>query len=525
MKDKNTIKRKLLTDRSLPGSEQISRHKDFKSLKQNYSAIKSNWLKKLFIGGAAIVGTAVVAVVVYMSGTTHADSVQAPEQIATEQQQAFVQQPLPGIDIPFSSYRISVKNGGTFTYKTGSTVVIPANAFVVKDGDNLSDSVTINYREFHTAYDIFVSGIPMKYDSAGVAYTFESAGMIEIKGYDGNKPLLLNKDKEVEVSMASANNQADFNLYHLDTLNKNWSYKGKDKIVPVDGNKAASAIKAIEKPVKESLPVAKNELLVTPELANQQKYCFNIGYDKKDFPELSAYENVLFEVADNSFKPAYYKISWDKISLQSTESKGLFIVKLKKADTTISVRAKPVFDKEGYDKALKDFEAKQAQMQEKEKMKEQRENSKLTSVNKELSAYNRKDFIRAANFTVDRRFTIRAFGIYNCDRPILPRVIETQQVANVLKEREKEEFKGPSPGSVNPIVYVIEKGKNAVFTFNGVKEVNLNRDVQNLIWTVTDKRQIAFFKPSDFNNPSAPAKPFVADNQEIALAEIKNFSN
>lgn len=524
MKDRSTIKRKLLTDRKLPDSEQISQHKDFKSIKQNYSMIKSSWLKKLLIGGGTIVGTAVVAALIYINGTT-APVVPAREtqQGSMLQQEAFIRQPLPGADVPFSSYKVSVKNGGIIRHKTGSTVTIPANAFAVSDGSVLKDSITIEYREFHTPYNIFLSGIPMKYDSAGVNYTFESAGMMEIKGHDGNKELVMNSKKEITVSMASANEQTDFNLYYLDTLSKNWVYKGKDKILPIQKGQAPPTDVKIKKATDGNSSIVKAAETVKPELADPNKYCFNIGYDKNEFPELKVYDNVLFEVADNSFKPSFYKISWDKISLHSTDSKGLFVVKLKKADTTISVKAKPVFDKENYSKALIEFDANHKKVEESNSAKDAEVSSKLNEIDKELASYNRADFIRAANFTVDRKFSIRSFGVFNCDRPILAPVVEVQEVAKVLAQKESE-ARAVATQIGYSVIYVVEKGKNAVFTFSKNESVRFNPNLQNLIWTVTDKKEIAFFRASDFKNASIAGKPLIAVNQEVALAEIRNFS-
>ncbi len=526
MKDKTNVKRKLLTDRNFPNSEKISQRKDLNNIQKNHAMIKKGLLKKALAWGGAIAGTAIIAAAIYLNGITNPVMEKPVEKKQTvEMKEACILPPLQGKETPFSTFRISVKTGGVINYKTGSTLTIPANAFLSSNGKPVSDSIDIKYREYHNPCDIFLSGIPMKYDSAGTQYTFESAGMIEILAFDGNEKLKLKEQSPIEITMASTNDDTRFNIYRLDTISKNWVYLGKDKVTSANNNKTEK--NSLPENEKGAPKVVNEEELITPIAADPKKFCFNIGYDKKDFPELAAYDNVLFEGTDNNFKPSFYKINWDKISLLSTDIKGNFIVKLKKADTSISVNAKPVFNKGDYNSALAKFEARHKQVVEVRNRAESEMESKLKKINKDLSNYNRRDFIAASNFRVNRTFSILVLGITNCDNP-MPQMIPAQTVAQQLVNLLKQEDRDDKQLQYSTI-YIVEKGKNTVFRFSKNEPLLFNPKAQNLIWTITNKNEIAFFPAIDYKKLSLgkqnKLRPVLAKNQETALVKIKTFSN
>ena len=93
----------------------------------------------------------------------------------------------------------------------------------------------------HTIPEILASGIPMRYDSAGVKQSFESAGMIEIKGIQNGKEIKLKQNKKIEINMASQKKGDRFNLYYLDTIAKQWQCLGKEKLI--EGNQKLNQTK------------------------------------------------------------------------------------------------------------------------------------------------------------------------------------------------------------------------------------------------------------------------------------------
>jgi hypothetical protein len=173
---------------------------------------------------------------------------------------------------------VDAKKGGVIQYPSGTLINIPAEAFVDKSGNPIKDTVDISYREMHKLSEIFVSGIPMTYDSAGTEYHFESAGMTQIMAYKNGNPVFIGKDKAININMKSTSADPKFNLYYYDTIQNQWVNKGKDITVTVDTSN-------LEKPEK-------------PLMVNENNQCFSIKADYREFPELKVFCNTLFQLTD-----------------------------------------------------------------------------------------------------------------------------------------------------------------------------------------------------------------------------------
>lgn len=537
MKD-NSHKRKILKDRTLPATEQIDSYKNFDHVMQNYSLLKKMMLRKMFGWGAAVLCVAGITAVVIVSGKTpYENQVQKniQESVRTV---ALIQPPLPGQEIPYTNYRISAKNGGVIHHFTGSDISIPGSAFQNLGNIETTDSIDIRYREFHDPLDIFLSGIPMIYDSAGTKRNLESAGMIEIRAFTKNQELQLKTDQKIQIQMVSGSDDPKFNLYELDTVSRNWIYKGKDFIEKTGHGEGASITKRKALPMDNSKLVAEPEP-IKPVLNDPKKYSFKIDYDKQEFPELSAYEDVLFEVIEPSvsgqkltacmqFKPIFYNINWSQILLFSSDEPGVYIVKLKKADTTISLNARPVFDEAHYSKALETFEAKHKQASQQNTSKALEEQKKLDEINCELSKYKSAQLVATEKrmFTganALRVFSINRTGVHNIDTPLPP-----PPFAALFKKNETDKKNKAEASLSYNNIYLVEKGKNTVYRFTKGEAVRCNPTVQNLMWTVTDDNKIAFFRNSDFKQLSKGStynlKPEPAKSQALAFNEIRRFS-
>ncbi len=520
----NNEKRKIIKDREFPTSEQINKHQNFDALQGNYSAVQKLLLKKGIIWTSAVVGVVGVASLVYMFAgkdpiktTANVDG-ETPKKV-----EACVTPPIAGQEMPYAIYRISAKDGGILNYPNGSAITIPANAFKNKSGEQVSDSVDIKYREFHTPLDIFLSGIPMEYDSAGLVRTLESAGMIEVRAFDGGKELVLNEETPIAIKMATTSDDPKFNLYELDTVTKNWVYKGKDKI------EGAKQEKILVQKDNNKQVVETADNTIRPIMADPQKFSFTIRYERNEFPELAAYDNVKFEVTGHNFKPNYYKINWKKIGLENGETKGNYILALTKADTTIFVEARPVFDKANYEEALQKFEAAHKTAAKANQEKNIQEQKAVNQVNKELATYNPKQLIQTALSLVGinatfRGFEVRSLGYHNIDFPTPPILaFAYKMMANSARNTKNIQ---QQPGPFNDI-YVATKGINTVFRFKRGEPVRCNPDRDNLMWTVKNN-QIAFFRIGDYsklvNGGENNIDPEIAPNQDQAFKEIRKFS-
>lgn len=514
-------KRKIIKDRQFPDSNSIRKYQDFNKVKGNFSIIKKILVKKIIIWTAGLSALAGIATVILLQKdqeqfqpfTQH-----VPDSIAA----SGIHPPIPGAENPFAIFRVNANDPSSITYSTGSVIEIPAKAFCDVDGHEPEDTIEIKYREYHDPLEIFLSGIPMVYDSAGLIRQFESAGMLQILAFEGDKALYLKKDKKIEIKMVSKSNEDRFNLYDFDTIKNNWVYQGKDVAETIGSKTEFLQRKPTDRNIEDSPSFLK------PELANPAKYAFKISYDKTEFPELSAYEHVMFEVTGGNFKPAYYKINWNKIAVYGTEEKGVYTIKLRKADTTINIAAKPVFELADYEVALHQFESAHQQQSLKRDRKELENQLELQKVNQELLKYNNSQMVttarRMANITAFRTIPISSLGLYNSDYPMPPIVQYAYSFKSVPINKKTDSQKDFSFSTI----FVVVAGKNAVLSFPKGEAVHCDPTSKNLMWTITDKKEIAFFRIEDFsklkNGGDNFVQPIVAKDQISAFVEIRKFS-
>lgn len=124
------------------------------------------------------------------------------------------------ITVDVDSGRIVEANNGF-----GTRLSIPPAAFVDSAGQSISGTITLEYREFHTLNDILIAGIPLNYDAAGMLKRFNTAGMFEIRAYQGAAPVYLDSGKVIEVNMASFEGGNRYHAFFLDEkTTRNWHY-------------------------------------------------------------------------------------------------------------------------------------------------------------------------------------------------------------------------------------------------------------------------------------------------------------
>lgn len=141
-----------------------------------------------------------------------------------------IQPPVYGWDKPKNIYAVNATEGGTLSYKTGTKIYVPAQAFVDETGEPVQGNVQIDYREFRNPADFLFSGIPMTYDSGGSTHLFESAGMFEITASQEGHQVYLAKDKPVKMDFASTDSSTAYNFYVLDEKQGTWVNKGKTDV-------------------------------------------------------------------------------------------------------------------------------------------------------------------------------------------------------------------------------------------------------------------------------------------------------
>lgn len=192
--------------------------------------------------------------------------------------------PFESISPAASEFTFSNTEDKTFHLESGTNIIIPADVFMTPAGEKVTD-VTLKYEEYHDATDIILSGITMKYDSAGENYDFKSAGMFDIRAYSqSGEELVLQVGKEVRVEMGSYREGEEYSFYQLDDESNSWAYQGKAS--PVPNSTKATRLAELEsqepaRPIKPQNPSGSQ--------------VFNLDVDYTRHPELEAFDRVLWE--------------------------------------------------------------------------------------------------------------------------------------------------------------------------------------------------------------------------------------
>ena len=539
--------------------EEINKNKDFDTLVKQFKeqslkkarGDQSWWKNKTVQYATVIAGLTVICTITYSTlfksdssnNTSNDKKTTLSNPPAPTTKSPVVKPPSSTLRIPYASYKIDAAKGASLHHAGNSKINIPKKALVDRSGKEIVGEVTIQYREFHDLGDIVLSGIPMQYDSAGKSYQFESAGMFEIKGTQNGEPVFIKPGEKIRVEMASGNPETKFNQYLLDTVKGNWTYLKKDLPLqtelstaekapePLSGEVSTPKLIALTRTVKEIIPkqidsvksVYQTRIVKLPkwrepskpQKANKDRPNFKIDGSYKDYPELAAFDNVLFEVGNENinYSKELHDITWSDIRISAGPQKGKnYLLTLIYRNRKENLVVYPVLSgadlekaEQLYEERLQDYNQKTEQRkaeesrllaemaakesaflnEQKRKQKEIDEervrlmNQRKLNESRELA----NGFGQMSNSTKVRRlFEISEFGIFNSDCPhafpnvpgILPQFFDAQT------------NKPLQPGQT----YLIDHSGKMVFALNQSNQFELTLKPGNLysICVFMDKR-------------------------------------
>ena len=444
----------------------------------------------------------------------------------------------PFADIPaaqFASMKVDANQGGVYEHKTGSRIVIPKSAFVDDKGALIEGEVDIRYREFHDYVDFFLSGIPMTYDSAGVTYTLESAGMMEVYAEQAGKRVRMAPGKDLNVELVSYINVPDvnvppaYNIYKLDEEARNWVFTDVDKIqiveddlVNLDPNDPTTPAKQdLRKELKRINDLKESELAridntiakptqpTKPQRTNGTSPAFD--FDFADNPVMNdLYSNSLWQMSPRSSVPVNQVMRTPEDVKLNKISDSEYEITLIDGDMQQVILVNPVLTGENYDNALAIFNSKMADYERLQAEREAQLVAEKAALEERLAAErlaaNAKfedalAALQAAGNThgasdlimrkkIVNRFRATSFGVWNCDRPLPP---DIQLLSATFKTDKGQNLD-------NMTAYIVDKSQNTVNRFLATDEayMSFNRNSQHLLWVVTEDNQIAVFRDEDF---------------------------
>ena len=538
--------------------EEMAKHKDFDALLEKYHSTPKHQIQPIYrrmtFWVAAVAVAATLALLLVYVGSFN--------QVSYEQRMAdhfrgleYVNPPLDNIKKTFASYKVDVNQGGVFEYPSGSKLIVPVAAFTDNSGTPVAGEVTIKYREMHDFVDFFMSGIPMTYDSAGVQYTLESAGMIEIFAEQNGKRVNMAPGKSIDVELVSNVNMSPslnvppgYNIYRLDEEKRNWVYQTIDKMELLEDRLAqmSTDVDSSAGPADEfnamlqtiqineenemarleaTLPKAKKP--IKPSLADPEEYVFDLDFNDLKNPNATGelataqaelaemyrqYERMLWQLSPNEATTTNQLQAFGNVTNISINklNNNTYELTLEKEGQSLTVEVNPVFSGSDYEKAMSDFNRDFARWEQQ-------------IAQREAALKDQKEAIRQ-KFEEERRMLKREYeeriaamkdaGLHHAaTQEMIKRKVVNRFAASGFGVWNCDRplppyilalnasFKDESGHSYkNKTAYLVDKSRNTVYQFLAEDGARINFDInsQNIIWLVTDDNKIAVIRPEDF---------------------------
>lgn len=267
--------------------------------------------------------------------------------------------PIQGANIPFDTLTFDASDGITYRHPTGTTIHLEGNALLHPDGKRASGEVTLLYREFHDAMDIFVSGIPMHTEDGAL---LQSAGMCEIKAMQGDDVLELTQGQTIDMQLAAFRDPTGYSLFRLDPGSSEWLAQGAPTLdTNLQKNQAVALLPA--RPEQPNSPIPADD-----------DFVFVLEADGSN-PQLKPFEQTKWQVVVNdqtdlvALKRAF-KINWKQAKINTLKAEeGMYELALstsfesyegKQVRHRFSTIVKPVLEGEDLEAALAQFATKMA---------------------------------------------------------------------------------------------------------------------------------------------------------------------
>lgn len=400
-----------------------------------------------------------------------------------------------------SSFSFNANENIQLNTKDGSIIYIDANSFEFSNGEAVKEIVDVRFKEYHNVIDVIKSRIEMQYDSAGTKYHLQSAGMFEITGTSQGKPIQFKKGKTASVELVTNTEGGKFNFYKFEK--EGWKFLYKDnnftKNLKPKLKKLEDKISALENEVE----VIEEEMPFSPGKADPNKLNVKVEFSKKEFPELSGFQDLLFEfINDSIVKDDFEQYDWDYVEIEKGNSGTYQLLFFHEGDK-YAFNAKPVLESgqengafatlfNGYTEELKhkkelkkDLQLKRVKLYKKDEKK--RDSSLLAY--KVMMA--QQEATNDTGAKLRRAFQIASFGLFNCDCP-----------ANLPEGALfVADFSAEDSDSLNHHqAYLVEKNTKRLFTYyeSAYSKFQCNPASENMIVVLTDSNQIYTCDNSEF---------------------------
>jgi hypothetical protein len=312
----------------------------------------------------------------------------------------------------------------------GSFIHVPANSFVDKNGEPVTD-VEVEFTEFTNPADILLSGIPMEYITEDGNEVFQSAGMCEIGATSNGKEVAIADGKSLDIGLKNQAQDSDYNLYFFDKQKGEWIEK--EKALAVDNSVIPTqpvTISTIDTSRILNVDVQENSLNMDFKMWDQSNFYLLPGQD-----------------------PKYYDqgVYWYNMEVIKTTNPDIFVLKFLGTSggeqVVEALKVQPLVSAGNHDKAMREFNNKMRKHA-KRLIKNKKEKEELLDADNTVAQIveeheEMKEQVRVADSiriadsyaasevrnNVMRTFQVNQLGLYNCDRFYIRAILATKSIS------------------------------------------------------------------------------------------------
>jgi hypothetical protein len=245
---------------------------------------------------------------------------------------------------------------------SGTKIEISKESLLPK---NKNESVEIEVREFPGKVSAFLAGIPMDYQKE---QAFISAGMIEVRGKQNNQVVEINTEKPIEVKLKLTKNPAGFDFWSLNETTKDWtkhlvkydlkSQKEEPKLKLDNPGVIKNKIKNIDNQLialDKSKSEVQKPLVESFKIPNESHQKFDLDFNKKLYPELAKFENLVFEILPTSgYDKNFTRKTWSNVKLE--KNKEVYEMIFTASNEKLRLPVRPVLQGRELTEAQKEFD-------------------------------------------------------------------------------------------------------------------------------------------------------------------------
>jgi len=386
----------------------------------------------------------------------------------------------------------------------GTRLRVPEKAFRFPDGTPCYGQVEIVFHEYHNPLEIFLSGIPMQYDSGGVSYTFESAGMFDISAFSNGIPLLLAEGKGIGIDLVS-NDPGSYNIYRFDTVSNKWVYKSAEN----QENLRAVIVQTpepqvIDTPALPDEPAVDFAMETGLAKRNPANFAFKVDFDENEFSELKDAKGVVFEIDDTVTDKNLLRGKWDSLSLKRNSNQG-YTLSLYRLKRQFSFKARPVVSSEEYEQRESAYRHQQSARTEERAVRMQ----SAVIQERRMDAQNSSQ----QTWAYTRSMTVYDLGKWNYDRPV-PKPVMAKALKAEFTDDQGNRLQTKS-------VFVVQKGVNILWSYNpDIQEILYSKSSENFLWFILSDGRYALLTDEKIRMNASRLVPDIVSRKE-ALERIE----